>query len=137
GKEHTGENIALGPGVHAHNDVVLHRHAGEQADVLEGTGEAQLGDAVRLPAGDVLSQHLHLALGGVVHAGNDVEQGTLAGAVGTDDADDLAGVDLHADVRQSHQTAETLSDVFCFQNSLTHWRPPCSFRGAPCAGGYT
>ncbi len=48
---------------------------------------------------------------GVVEAVDDVQHGGLAGAVGTDDGQDLARVDLQADIVQGLQTPEGDADV--------------------------
>ena len=99
--------------VHTGDHVVPDAHPGVQSDVLEGASKAQGRDLVGLPAGHVLAQEGHTALGGVVHPGDHVEQRSLARPVGADDPDDLAGAHLHADVGESHQSAEALGDVLC------------------------
>ena len=43
------------------------------------------------------AQHVHLAVGGMQQAAHDLEGGGLAGAVGSQEADDLAAVDLERD----------------------------------------
>ena len=71
-------------------DVVQHRELAEQADGLEGAGDAALGDQVGPQPGDVGAVQADRAAGGAQEAGDDVEQGGLAGAVGADDTEDLA-----------------------------------------------
>ncbi len=41
-----GEDVLLGPHVLGDQYVVKHRQGGEQTDILEGAGDAQLGDLV-------------------------------------------------------------------------------------------
>ena len=60
----------------------------------------------------------HLAVRQRQHAGDQVEGGGLAGAVGTDQADDLAGADLEADVVDGDQAAELLADGLHVQHQL-------------------
>ena len=100
--------------------VVKHRHAGKQADVLEGAGHAQLGDLVRALAGDVLAQERDPALGGLVHAGHHVEGGGLARAVGTDQGHDLALVDVHRQVVHGDDAAEAHGQMVDMQHVFTH-----------------
>ena len=82
--------VLLEPGVGADHDVLHHGHAPEQADVLEGAGHAQVGDLVGLELLDAPALELDGALVAVVEAGDGVEEGGLAGAVGADDAEDPA-----------------------------------------------
>ena len=155
--------------------VVKHRLGLPQADVLEGTRHAQLGDDVgrgrqntvgegelvprlllRLPrlqrlvlqgflrrevggvhlrvlalvgllhlpggviADDALLVKGHAAIGGGVHAGDDVEGRGLTGAVGADQRHDLALVHLQVQVVHGHHAAELHGDIFHGQNVLTH-----------------
>jgi hypothetical protein len=103
----------------------MRRHLGEQADVLEGARDAGLGDLVH--GGRLVGRAAqHEAAGvGRVQAGDDVEEGGLAGAVGADQAVDLAGVDRDADVRQRLQAAEALGDAVDLENCVAHgvWIP--------------
>ena len=52
-----------------------------------------------------------VALGGDVEAGEAVEEGGLAGAVGADEADDLAAVDGEVDVAYGGEAAEAHGDA--------------------------
>ena len=82
--------------VPAEHQVVEHGEVLEQRDVLEGAGQPRRGDPVRPLAQDALAEELHRALLGPVDAGEHVEQRGLAGAVGADDREQLAGMDLEA-----------------------------------------
>ena len=77
-------------------DVLQHGHVGEEPDVLEGAGDACLGDQVGLGRQDG-ALVADRALGGDVQPGEAVEEGGLAGAVGADESDDLARVDGEVD----------------------------------------
>ena len=71
-------------------DRLLHRQAGEEAGVLEGPAQPGAGPAVRAEGGDVgVTQEDLAAVRGEV-ARQQIEERRLAGAVGADDADDLA-----------------------------------------------
>ena len=109
----------------------------EQADVLEGAGDAQMGDligrrgylhagefigvgagvhalhfALGMVGDDYLIMEIHRAVGGLVHAGDAVEGRRLARAVGADQGDDLALVDAHGQVVDGHHAAKLHGDVF-------------------------
>ena len=95
--------------------VVQNAHLVEQTDVLEGTGDALLVDLGRLLAGDVLTVQDDVALGGTIHTGEHVEHRGLAGAVGTDEAVELAFFHLHVQLGHSLQTAEGDAQVGYFK----------------------
>ena len=80
-------------------DVVEHGHALEQGDVLEGPRDPELGAPVRLEAGDVVPVEADVAARGRVDAADAVEDAGLARAVGADDGEEVAGVDLEAHAR--------------------------------------
>jgi hypothetical protein len=82
------------PDVAAGEDVVEHRHVREEGDVLEGAGDAQLGGLVGLHPHDRLALPADVALLGPVHLVDAVEDRRLAGAVGADDREQLALVDV-------------------------------------------
>jgi hypothetical protein len=75
-------------------DVLLHCHVEEEAQGLERAGDPEAGDLVRLESDDALPFEDDVADVGPVDAGDEVEEGGLAGAVRPDDADDLALVDV-------------------------------------------
>ena len=79
------------------HQVVEHGQVLEEGDVLEGAGQAHGGDPVGTPAEDVLPQQLDRALLGPVDPRQHVEERRLAGAVGSDDGEQLARPDLEAD----------------------------------------
>src|SRR5690606_20188874 len=92
----------------AHPHVVEHRHGGKQADVLEGARNAggrhlvhQLG-LVRTPG-----QH-ETPVVGRHQAGDHIEEGGLASAIGADQAVDLARVDAQTHLAEGLHAAEAL-----------------------------
>ena len=106
--EHGADQSGMGAHVAADHHVLERRHVGEQADVLEGAGNARLGDLVHRARLVRLAAELEAAGVGRVEAGQHVEEGGLAGSVGADQAVDLAALDRDADVRQRLQAAEAL-----------------------------
>ena len=97
---HRGEEQDLlqeprpGVGVAAQQQILEHRGVLEQLDVLEGARDAPPGDLVRGYPGDVLVAEDEAAVGGVVDARDQVEDGGLARAVRPDDREHLARLDL-------------------------------------------
>ncbi len=91
-------------------DVLERRHVGEEPDVLERARDAQLGDLELVALAQRLAEVAHRARGGLVDAGHDVEAGRLAGAVGPDEAEDLALVDVEADLVEGDDATEAQRD---------------------------
>ena len=105
------DDAALGAAVHAHQHVLERAHGLEQADVLEGAAHAQLGDRVGGQSRHLAAVEHDLAGGRRVGAGEHVEEGGLAGAVGPDQADDAAAGNGEVDVVARHQAAELLAHL--------------------------
>ncbi len=95
----------------AGHDVVEHRHAAEQRDVLEGARDADLRAAcVGVMPSSRSPRKVMLPSCGVVDAVDDVEHRALAGAVGADDGADLVLQHVEADVGQRLHAAEAQRD---------------------------
>src|SRR5216683_562833 len=78
---------------------------------LEGAGEPAIDDAVRLEAADRLAVEDDAAGVGGDEAGEQVEERGLAGAVGAEDAGDLAGLEREGDVLHGGEAAEALGEA--------------------------
>ena len=91
-----------------HQQVLQDGEAHEQPGELERTADAEVKDAIGRSVGDVVAAEAHRALLDALIAGDDVEQGRLARAVGADQAVDLALVDLQPAVRQRVYAAKGL-----------------------------
>src|SRR5690606_29039339 len=74
----------------AHLEVLLDGQAREDVVGLRDVADAAGDQLVRLHVGDVLALQRHLAAADVDQPEHGLEQGRLAGAVGADDADQLA-----------------------------------------------
>ena len=94
------------PIVQADLHVILHAHFVEQADILEGTGNARLVDLNGVHARGILAVDQDGAGGGLIHLGDQVEDRGLASAVGADQAGDLRTADDHVEVVYGLQAAE-------------------------------
>ena len=108
-------HLEVAPG----HEVVEHRHALEQGDVLERAGDPGGGRLVgphprarHPPEGD--RPFLR-----VVEAVDDVEHGALAGAVGADDGADLALADVEAHPVDRAHPAEREADVMDVEDHLS------------------
>ena len=127
GGEH--QRVVLGD-----QQILQHGHAGKQADVLEGAGDARLlrhqivghaleqkeravgshhaalaavGQAVeRVPHRGVAVVQRDAALGRLVEAGDAVEHGGLAGAVRSDQRGDVAARGVEGEIVDGDQAAE-------------------------------
>ena len=91
-----------GPAVPPHHHILEHAHFEEEARVLESAGHARPGNPVGRPAGDGLAVKGDVPRIRFEHAGDDVEQGGFAGAVGSDHRFDVAGLDGKGHVFDGH-----------------------------------
>src|SRR5207253_9037789 len=92
--------------------VVEDAHAPEQGDVLERARDPQLGPLMRFQTRDVAAAEHDPSAGRRVDAADAIENARLAGAVGADDGEELAGVDLEAHPGQGGHAAKAQAQVF-------------------------
>ena len=100
---------------------------GEEADVLEGAGDAQRGHPVGAEPAQRHTVEDHAAGAGRIERSAQVEERRLAGAVGADQADDHPRRDAEGDVGQRRDPAKALRDALDLEE-----RPR---RRAACRGG--
>ena len=103
---------------------VLHdAEAAEQLQVLKGAGDAEAGHGVGGEGRDVLAADLYAAVM-AIQAGDAVEGGALAGAVGADEGVDGPGHDAQGEPVDGHQAAEAQGDVLQLDRGgqLSHGR---------------
>jgi hypothetical protein len=105
--QHAGTRARMG----AERDVVEQAHLRAQLDVLERARQAEAGDRALRRAADVVAEERRAARRHRQRAGQQVEHRRLAGAVRADQADDLARIDVEADVVDGDQPAEALGRV--------------------------
>ena len=146
--ESSGEKVLLSPHVLCNQHVFKHGELGEQADILEGTGNALIGNHVRgmgnrlivhahvlpgvelfhLAPGEIfhngLAQKIDLAVGGFIHAGDTVEDRGFSGAVGADQRHNLTLVHIQVQVIDGHNAAELHGHIFNMQHVLSHFLLP-------------
>ena len=108
--ERTEERVAGADGLGCDLEVLVHRHAREHLEALEGAPDPEAGAPVRLEAGDVAPVELHHPLGHLDEAREAVEQRGLAGAVGADERGDAGRGNLQRDAVDRLQPPEGLGD---------------------------
>ena len=114
------------------------RHVEVQRRLLEHHAEA--GERRHGVAADVAAVDGDFAAVGDEQAGEQLEQGGLAGAVGPEQRDELAGVDAQVDAVERLARPIGLDHLACVENrarrclrrSVAHPSPPCS-DGAPAS----
>ena len=100
-----------GQGGQAAEDVVQNREAGKEAQVLEGAGDPQTGDAVSRQAGDIDAVKENFTAIGPDNPGEAVDQGGLAGAVRPDEGRNLAFCGPETNLREGRQAPEMLAEA--------------------------
>ena len=83
----------------------------EQRNVLEGATETEVRDLMARRGEDRTVLEEDIALIGDVEAGQAIEERRLAGAVRTDQASDLAGLNVEGDPVERNYTTEAYADV--------------------------
>ena len=97
-------------------DIILHGHLIEQADVLEGTGKAQLICLHRIHTGGILAIDHDGSRCGLVYLGKQVEHRSFTGTVGADQAGNLRLANGEIEIIHCPQTAEINPQMAAFQN---------------------
>ena len=116
-EEHFAPQARLAVGVAADQKVLQHGGVLKQLDVLEGAGDAQprnlvwclIGQAHRALRPGVVDH----ARGGRVDAADQVEYRGLASAVGANQGEDLAALDVEADLVDGQHAAKAHAQVLC------------------------
>ena len=121
----TGVQTCALPILGADPNVVQHRKIGKQRDVLEGSADADFGDPVRRTRQDARAFHENVAGARLVEPAQAIEQGGLAGAIGPDQAEDLALMHVEGDAVQRDDTAEHDADVANRQQGIPSLRELC------------
>ena len=116
--EERGGQIILHGLVEAHLHIVDDRQLLEQPDVLEGAGHAHPVDLIGLFARRGHSIDQDGAAGGLVHVGQQVENGGLTGTVGADEARDLVAADHQVEAIHGGQAAKIDAQLTDIQNGL-------------------
>ena len=111
------------------HDVLQHRGAPEEPQVLEGSGDSEPVHLIRRHGRDVLVPEPDASRRRIVDAGDDVEDRRLSGSVGADDAGQGVVHDAEAHVPDGVDPAEAHVDMLQFQEHLV--RPDIPRHGYP------
>jgi hypothetical protein len=107
--------LAAQIGQHRNRQVLAHRQMGEKLIDLIALGQAQLTDIGHALAGDVVALEQDRARGRRHFAGQHLEEGGFAGAVGADHAAQFALVHDEVDVAVGEEAAIALAQAFYLQ----------------------
>ena len=108
---------------HCDIDVLQHRQPAEQPIDLEGAGDAEL-DALGLrDRGDVAAVEQHAAGRRRQHAGEQIDERGLAGAVGTDQRVAGAALEPEVDVARGGERAEIFAQAAGLEQRRGHGWP--------------
>ncbi len=113
--DHTAQDSAAEVDMAGDQHIVERSQIAEQADILKRPGDAALDDAVRRPAGDVLSIVAQFAARRGGKPGDHVEQRCFASAIGADQAENLIFVDHERHIIDGNQAAEMSGQALHFQ----------------------
>src|SRR5690606_25699755 len=100
--------------------VLPHGHRGIGGGDLEGTADAEAPDLARAQAGRVAAENPDRARVAADLAVEDVEARALAGAVGADEGEDLAGGEREGDAPHRMHAAVGLRQVLDFEDGRAH-----------------
>src|SRR5690606_41171249 len=100
--EKAGPHVAVA----AQEEVLEARHHPEELDVLEGSGQPQAADGIGAQADQLPAPEADAPRLGLVEACDAVEEARLPRAVGSDEGDELAGVDVQVHAGQGLNAAE-------------------------------
>ncbi len=117
-KKHLGERRGADARVPAGEQVVEHGHVAEQFAVLERARQAHSRDLVRRPPADVFAAKADRSLA-AVDAADAVERAGLAGAVGADQREQLAGPHAERHIVEHREPAEAQRQACNLQLSHT------------------
>ena len=93
-------------------NVVENGEAAEEPDVLEGSSYPELYDLIHAQTGQIAALQRNAAIGGLVNAGNEIEDGGFTGAVWADQSDELVLSDNEIDGVDGGETSEPNRGLF-------------------------
>jgi len=91
----SGENIGFQKGMSGCHQVLQGGQPGEQLYILKGSGDTELGNPVGRKPCDWLPIEINVAFLGAIVAIDTVEEGSLAGAVGSDYGQNFTLTNIH------------------------------------------
>ena len=98
-------------------DIVQYRHVVPQTNILERALPPERSDPVRLESCGGLPVDTNISGSWLVETTDNIEHRRLAGAVGSDQPNDLTLIQVEVKIRQGLQAAKTLAQTVYFK----HW----------------
>jgi hypothetical protein len=120
-----------------HHDVLEDRHVCEQPDVLERPGDPSSRDLVGVESDQRLAFEDDVTFGRLDHAGDHVEERCLACAVGPDNRDDLALVDVKVEVLQGVEATEGDAQIVDGEQPFAHAGATSPLAAPSCSSAST
>jgi hypothetical protein len=114
----------------AEQQVLQHRRAFEQLDVLERAGNALAHHVVPCQARDLVAIEADAAAAGVEHACDEIQERCLARAVRTDHREDLSCADREAHVAHGLDAAKGQAQLLDLEECAAQWGPHACHFGA-------
>ena len=106
--------------VHRHQDIVEDAHTTEELDVLEGAGDAELGDLIGAKMGDDTVLELDTAVGWMIETCHAVENRRLTGSVRADQTVDLSCLNREGHTINGAQATKVNGNLF--HGQMTLWK---------------
>ena len=103
------------------HQVIKRAQTGIKGDILKGTCHAHLCNMVGWKIRKILAVKDDLPLIGPVKTIEAVKHGGLTSPVGTDNCQDLTGLDVEADTRERLCATEAKGDILYFKKRGIYW----------------
>jgi len=97
----------------AREDILHGREGGKEANILIGARNSKTDDSVGQQANERVVVQQNFSGFRSVKAGNAIEKGRLASAIGPDDTVDAMLLDFYVQITYGNQPAEAFGDFFC------------------------
>ena len=104
----------------SHENIVRNRKLLDDVQFLIHAGNTCLTGLNRIPEDDLFAVNEDVSLFRIVHAGQHLDQGGLAGAIFANQAMDLARSDANGHVFQCNDTRKTFGNIFQFDDIFAH-----------------
>ena len=134
GAKNRAQQARTGADVTPHHHILNSRHFGKQPNVLKRAGNARLGHLVHRSGPVGFASQLKVAAVRGVKTGEHIEKCGLAGAIGANQAINLATLDLDAHIAQGLQSTKSFGDAGDVQYGVAHVQPFVLCSDLPCSG---
>jgi len=94
-----------------HHEILKKGHLWKDPDDLISPAHPSPGDLIRLLSRDLLTAEIDMSLVRLKNPGDEVEEGRLSSAIGTDQAGDRSGLDIKRTVVQGHHFSKLFHHI--------------------------